>query len=68
MKSSILNMYYEKMRIVEMFKSSFKKENMDPTFNVDFKSHDENLKKYVPEDLKKYVIVYKKLFSLNMIL
>lgn len=61
-------MYYEKMRIVEMFKSSFKKENMDPTFNVDFKSHDENLKKYVPEDLKKYVIVYKKLFSLNMIL
>ncbi len=57
MKSSILNMYYEKMRIVEMFKSAVKKENFDPTYNVDFKSEDENLKKYVPEDLKKYVIV-----------
>lgn len=57
MKSSILNMYYEKMRIVEMFKSAFKKENMDPNYIIEFKSNDANLKKYVPEDLKKYVIV-----------
>ncbi len=59
MKSSILNMYYEKMRIVEMFKSAMRKESLDPTYNVEFKTEDENLKKYVPEDLKKYVIVYK---------
>ncbi len=57
MKSSILNMYYEKMRIVEMFKSAMRKENLDPNYNVEFNTKDENLKKYVPEDLNKYVIV-----------
>jgi len=50
-------MYYEKMRIVEMFKSAIKKENFDPTYHVEFQTEDEILKKYVPEDLKKYVIV-----------
>jgi len=54
-------MYYEKMRIVEMFKSAIRKDNLDPTYNVEFKTEDENLKKYVPEDLKKYVIVYSNL-------
>ncbi len=58
MKSAILNMYYEKMIIVEKFKSTVKKENMDPTYNIEFKTSDENLKKYIPEDLKKYVVVY----------
>lgn len=57
MKSSILNMYYEKMRIVEMFKSAVKKEKMDPTYQVDFQTDDENLKKYIPEEQKKYIIV-----------
>jgi len=50
-------MYYEKMRIVEMFKSAMRKENLDPNYNVEFNTKDENLKKYVPEDLNKYVIV-----------
>lgn len=50
-------MYYEKMRIVEMFKSAIKKEKMDPTYQVDFQTDDENLKKYIPEEQKKYIIV-----------
>ena len=45
------------MRIIEKFRSAVKMENMDPNFNIDFRSEDENLNKYIPNDLRKYVVM-----------
>jgi len=57
MKNSILNLYFEKMRIIELIRSAVRKENMDPNFNIDFRCEDEKLNKYIPNDLRKYVVM-----------
>jgi hypothetical protein len=57
MKNSILNLYFEKMRIIELIRSTVKKENMDPNFNIDFRCDDEKVNKCIPSDLRKYVVM-----------